>query len=99
MSISLVLAGCGTTQTQPAQPDYNNVKTMVLDIMETEDAKKSIARILQNDNIKSQLMMDTEMVRSTLINTMASPENTHLKEAFKDPKFASTLAKSMKDEQ
>lgn len=98
IGVSFVLASCSAGQAQPSQPDYRNVKTMVLDIMETEDAKKALSRMLQDEKIKSQMMVDSETVRSTLIKTMASPSNTHLKEAFKDPKFASTLGKSMKEE-
>lgn len=72
---------------------------MVLDIMQTEEAKKSVEKMMKDEKFKQNIMLDESTVRTTLIQSMTNPNSTHIKEAFKDPKFASTLAKSMKEEQ
>ncbi|CAM5779050.1 MULTISPECIES: spore germination lipoprotein GerD [Brevibacillus] len=100
LAVSLIMTSCGNGgQAQgPAQPDYKSVKDMVLDILQTEEAKNSVAKMMKDDKFTQNLIMDESTVKTTLIQSITNPENRHIKEAFKDPKFASTLAKSMKNE-
>lgn len=98
--ICLLMTGCTAGgQAQSSQPDYKSMKDMVLDIMQTEEAKKSVEKMMKDEKFKQNIMLDESTVRTTLIQSMTNPNSTHIKEAFKDPKFASTLAKSMKEEQ
>ncbi|MED4569910.1 spore germination lipoprotein GerD [Brevibacillus agri] len=99
--VCLVLSSCsGGGQAQgSSQPDYKSVKDMVLDILQTDEAKQSVGKMMKDEKFKQSLMIDESTVRTTLIQSMTNPNSSHIKEAFKDPKFASTLAKSMKDEQ
>ncbi|WJQ81903.1 spore germination lipoprotein GerD [Brevibacillus brevis] len=99
--VCLVLTSCGGGgQAQSSsQPDYKSVKDMVLDILQTDEAKQSVGKMMKDDKFKQNLMLDESTVRTTLIQSMTNPNNTHIKEAFKDPKFASAMAKSMKNEQ
>jgi len=96
--ICLFMTSCSSPQMQSSQLDYKSMKDMVLDIMQTEEAKKSMGKILQDEKFKQSIMMDETTVRTTLIQSMTDPNSTHIKEAFRDPKFASTLAKSMQAE-
>ncbi|MBO8165307.1 MAG: spore gernimation protein [Brevibacillus sp.] len=93
-----LLSSCGGQTQQTAQPDYKSVKTMVLDILHTEDAKKALADMMKDEKFKQNLALDQETIRTSLIQSISKPDNPHIKEAFKDPRFAGTLAKSMKDE-
>lgn len=96
----LLLSSCASGQGQSSsQPDYKSMKDMVLDILQTEEAKKSVEKMMKDEKFKQNIMLDESTVRTTLIQSMTNPSSPHIKEAFKDPKFASTLAKSMKDEQ
>lgn len=98
--ICLVMTGCSSGGAQTSsQPDYKSMKDMVLDILQTEEAKRSVEKMMKDDKFKQNLMMDESTVRTTLIQSLTNPNSTHIKEAFKDPKFASTMAKSMKNEQ
>jgi len=72
---------------------------MVLDILQTDEAKKSVEKMMKDEKFKQNLMLDESTVRTTLVQSMTNPNSPHIKEAFKDPKFASTLAKSLKSEQ
>jgi spore germination protein D len=97
---SLLLASCGGGGSQgSSQPDYKSIKTMVLDIMQSEDGKKTIANTLKDKKVKEELLLDTSTIQSSLIQSFAKPDNPKIKEAFQDPKFTTTLAKAMKNEQ
>lgn len=102
LGISLLLTSCGGGGGGQAQgkstPDYKTVKTMVLDIMQTEDAKKALAKVMQDEKFKQSMIMDETMIRTTLIQSLGNPQNPQIKEAFRDPKFAGELAKIMKNE-
>ncbi|MDF2684048.1 MAG: spore gernimation protein [Brevibacillus sp.] len=99
--VCLVMTGCssGGQAQSSSQPDYKSVKDMVLDILQTDEAKTSVEKMMKDDKFKQNIMLDESTVRTTLIQSMTNPNSSHIKEAFKDPKFASTLAKSMKTEQ
>lgn len=99
--VCLVMTGCtsGGQAQGTSQPDYKSVKDMVLDILQTDEAKSSVEKMMKDEKFKQNIMLDESTVRTTLIQSMTNPNSPHIKEAFKDPKFASTLAKSMKNEQ
>ncbi|MGC5327750.1 spore germination lipoprotein GerD [Brevibacillus sp. SYSU BS000544] len=95
----LTSCGGGGGQAQASsQPDYKTVKTMVLDIMQTEEAKKTVSTMMKDEKFKQSMILDASTVRTTLVQSLANPKNPQIKEAFSDPKFTSTLAKSMKEE-
>lgn len=97
----LLLSSCGGGGGKAqgsSQPDYKTIKTMVLDIMQTEEAKKTVSKMMKDEKFKQSMILDTSTVRTTLIKSIADPKNPQIKEAFNDPKFTSTLAKSMKNE-
>ncbi|WP_232699832.1 spore germination lipoprotein GerD [Brevibacillus daliensis] len=99
MTFVLLISGCtGTSSSTESQPDYKSTKTMVVDILQTEDAKKAVENMMKDENFQKKLALTPDMVRTTLIQSIAKPNNPQIKEAFKDPTFTSTLAKSMKDE-
>ncbi|USG68307.1 spore germination lipoprotein GerD [Brevibacillus ruminantium] len=100
LAVSLVITSCssGGQAHSTAQPDYKSVKDMVLDILQTDEAKNTVAKMMKDEKFTQKLIMDEATVKSTLIQSIGNPENPQIKEAFKDPKFASTLAKSMKNE-
>lgn len=99
--VCLVMTSCssGGQAQSSSQPDYKSVKDMVLDILQTDEAKKSVEKMMKDDAFKQNMMLDESTIRTTLIQSMTNPNSPHIKEAFKDPKFASTLAKSLKTEQ
>ncbi|MGG1443115.1 spore germination lipoprotein GerD [Brevibacillus laterosporus] len=98
LACGLLLSSCGTTSQNQSQPDYKSTKTMVLDILQTDEAKKAMESMMKDESFQKNLIMNPETVRTTLIQSIAKPNNPHIKQAFKDPKFTSTLAKSMKAE-
>lgn len=94
----LTSCGGGGQAQQSSQPDYKSVKDMVLDILQTDEAKKAVSNMMKDEKFKQSMILDESTLRTTLIQSIAKPDNPQIKEAFKDPKFTSALAKTMKSE-
>jgi spore germination protein D len=101
LTVGILLTSCssGGQAQSPAQPDYKSMKDMVIDILQTEEAKKSVARMMADEKFKQQVVIDEPTMRTALIQSMANPNNLYIKAAFQDPKFTSSMAKAMKNEQ
>ncbi|KMY55990.1 spore gernimation protein GerD [Bacillus sp. FJAT-27231] len=96
----LAACGGGAVDTGNAQMDYDATKKMVVDILKTDDGKKALQDIMQDEKVKQQLVLDQEMVTKTIEDTLVSEKGEKFwKEAFKDPAFASSIAKGMRKEQ
>lgn len=93
-----LLVSCAQQTEQQAQPDYRTMKSMVIDILQTEEAKDAVGKLLADEKLKQKLVVDPETIRTTLIQTISKPDNAAIKEVFQDPKFASTLAKALQEE-
>lgn len=96
----LTLAACaGGGEQGSGQADYEQTKKMVVDILKTDEGKKAIEEVMSDDKMKQALIMDQAIVTETIQTTLTSEEGTKFwKEAFKDPKFAESFAKSMQPE-
>ncbi|MBW7651407.1 spore germination lipoprotein GerD [Anoxybacillus sp. ST4] len=98
-SCALALAGCAQQEKTPVQPDYDQTKKMVVDILKTDEGKKAIQEVMSDEKVKQHLVMDQEVVKKTIEETLTSDKGKAFwKKAFEDPKFAQNFAKSMKEE-
>ena len=78
--------------------DYEKTKKMVVDILKTDDGKKAIQDVLSDEGIKSELIMNQDIVTKTVEETLASDKGKKFWEkAFKDPKFTAAYAKVFKN--
>jgi spore germination protein D len=97
----LILSACGGGggQASANQPDYEETKKMVVDILKTDDGKKAIQDIMSDEKVKQKLIMDEGVVKETIVTTLTSDKGSEFwKKSFEDPKFAEAMAKSMKGE-
>ncbi|MEH7124741.1 spore germination lipoprotein GerD [Bacillus sp. JJ1532] len=95
----ILMTGCAQGETGGNQMDYEQTKKMVVDILKTDDGKKAIKELMEDDKIKQQLIMDQKVVSETIEKTLTSDKGTDFwKKSFEDPKFAESIAKSMKKE-
>lgn len=95
--ILLFISGCGQEESG-GQMDYDQTKKMVVDILKTDDGKKAVQELLEDEKIKQTLIMDEAIVADTIQTTLTSKDGTEFwKKSFEDPKFAESMAKSMKD--
>ena len=98
-SYVLTLAGCAQQEKTVVQPDYDQTKKMVVDILKTDEGKKAIQEVMGDEKVKQQLVIDQQIVKKTIEETLTSDKGkTFWKKAFEDPKFAQNFAKSMQEE-
>jgi spore germination protein D len=95
----LLAAGCAPTESGGGEVDYEETKKMVVDILKTDDGKKAIQEVMGDDGMKEKLIMDQPVVTDTIEKTLTSEKGMDFwKKSFEDPKFAESVAKSMKKE-
>ena len=94
------LAGCNAFKKQEeTKPDYQELKQMVIDILQTEDGKKAIQKTIEDAKVKKDLFLDTNEVKKIIQTEFFSPENKEkLKSMYEDPKFAKELGETLKKE-
>ncbi|PTQ56956.1 MAG: Spore germination protein GerD [Candidatus Carbobacillus altaicus] len=79
--------------------DYNDLKTMVKDIIQTEEGQKTIKEVLTKDEVKHELILSQPEIKQAVLTALTSEQGQkQLKEMFDDPKFAATVAKTMQKE-
>jgi spore germination protein D len=97
--IFLVSCGAGGGEQGSGQADYEEVKKMVVDILKTDEGKKALQDVMNDDKMKQALVMDQAIVTDTIQQTLTSEKGAKFwTKTFEDPKFAETFAKSMQAE-
>ncbi|MBD2844687.1 spore gernimation protein [Paenibacillus sp. IB182496] len=98
----LMLAGCGAEPASGGQPSYKDMKSMVIDILKTEDAQKALqeSTIQMTGGVGSQMGMlsvdDQEQVRLAVKEVLVSPEYDKVIETLMtDVRFAGEFAKAV----
>lgn len=80
--------------------DYEETKKMVVDILQTDDGKKAIQKMMQEDDMKRQLVIDSDIVQASIKDTFTSHASKEMwKKLFNDTEFAATFAEVMAEEQ
>lgn len=94
------ITGCNQEAASNGQLDYEQTKKMVVDILKTDDGKKTIQEVMSDEELRKELIMDQTVVTDTIQTTLTSEKGIDFwKKTFEDPKFAETIAKSMQKEQ
>jgi spore germination protein D len=95
----VALSGCTGTEESGGELDYEQTKKMVVDILKTDDGKKAIQEVMSDEKMQEKLVMDQKVVTATIEKTLTSEKGADFwKKNFEDPKFAESIAKSMKKE-
>jgi spore germination protein D len=95
----VILSGCTGTEESGGEVDYEQTKKMVVDILKTDDGKKAIQEVMSDETMQEKLVMDQKVVTDTIVKTLTSEKGAEFwKKNFEDPKFAESIAKSMKKE-
>lgn len=94
-----VLASCNGGNAGGEQPDYEQTKKMLVDMLKTDDGKKAIQDIMNEESMKEKLVLDQDIVKNTIQQSLTSDKGKEFwKKSFDDPKFAESVAKSMRKE-
>jgi len=103
LAAMFLMASCGQEQ-QSSQVNYNEVKTMVVDILKTEDGQKAIEEaqksigLMQTQSHTMQILAtgQGQQLQMAVKEVMSDPAYAAaLKEAMIDPRFAGDFAKAV----
>ncbi len=90
------LISCAANEARGNDASYEETKKMMVDILKTDDGKKALEDILNDDHFKQQIVLDQETVKKAIESTLVSEKGKSFwEQQFKDEKFAETFAKSM----
>ena len=96
--LSIVLVGCNSDKASTLS--YDVIKKIMVDSLQTEDGKKAIREMLNDQSFRDLLVLEHDEVEKAMNTTLLSTEAEEFwKKTFEDPKFKESLAKSMKDQQ
>lgn len=89
--------GCGNSDS--SQPSYQENKRMVLDMLKTDDGKKTLRELFQDRELRDAVVLDDPVVKKTIIETLTTEQGKKIwSELLKDPGFSAQLAKTMERE-
>ncbi|WP_374987709.1 spore germination lipoprotein GerD [Paenibacillus sp. R14(2021)] len=102
--LTSVLSSCGSEPSSASNEpiSYKDMKSMVIDILKTEDAQKALQESAMsstgNTGFSSKLLsvQDQEQVRLAVKETLVAPEyNKVIERLMTDPRFAGEFAKAV----
>ncbi|WP_059105475.1 spore germination lipoprotein GerD [Shouchella shacheensis] len=93
-----LISGCAQTEAQQ-HSDYEGTKRMVIDLLKSDDGKQAVHELIEEEDMREELVMDNDFVKKTIQDTLTSKEGEKFwQEVMKDPEFAKTFAESMQTE-
>ncbi|SEU31019.1 spore germination lipoprotein GerD [Paenibacillus sp. NFR01] len=113
LSLALTLTACGSDQSgsSSGQPSYKEMKTMVVDILKSDDGKKAIEEALTTPSsgsegggssgisMKMMPLQTSEQIRTAVKDTLTAPEyQKEIEKIMTDPTFAGDFAKAINKE-
>lgn len=97
LSMLVLLSGCAGSSSE--QPSYQENKKMVLDMLKTDDGKKTIKELLEDKDMQAAIVFDTPVIKKTILDTFHSDQGKKLwTDLVADPVFAKKLAQTMMHE-
>lgn len=95
----IIATGCTEADTKQDM-QYDQTKKMVIDILQTEDGKKALHDLLADEQMKQQLIMESDFIKKTITETLQSDESAVVwKQLFDDPAFVKNYAEALNEEQ
>lgn len=97
--LCIILTACGGNNAE-SDGNYEKTKKMVVDILQTEDGKKALSEILQDEKLKQELVIQSDVVKSAINEVLISDKGKEMwKNLFQDPSFVEGYTSSMNEEQ
>ncbi|WP_340005207.1 spore germination lipoprotein GerD [Paenibacillus sp. FSL K6-0276] len=105
----MALTACGGEQSSSSsgQGSYKEMKTMVIDILKSDEGKKAVEESLSSSssggssgmNMKMMTPQTTEEIKTAVKNTLTAPEyQKEIEKIMTDPKFAGDFAKAIQSQ-
>lgn len=98
--LMLFLVSCGA-QARTTEPlDYQETKQMVIDILKTEDGKKTVQDMMQDPQFKEKIVVTDTAVTDAMDQALHNPKNQkQIQKVFENPKVAASMAKVTQKQQ
>lgn len=104
--LTTISAACGQESSNNAGPSYKEIKSMVVDILKTEEGQKAIqeAAFQHQDSENSRLIQmlsspQGQQIQLAVKDVMTDPSfHKHLQTIMTDPRFAGEFAKAVQKE-
>ncbi|HLS36337.1 MAG TPA: spore germination lipoprotein GerD [Bacillota bacterium] len=94
---SLFMMSCAEPQTEQ-DIDYEATKKMVIDILQTDEGKKAIQDLMSSEEMKEQLVIDSDIVKKSIQETLVSERGENMwKKLFEDTAFVKDFAQATND--
>lgn len=93
------MVSCAAAEDQGSQPDYESTKKMMVDMLKTDEGKKSIQEILSDDEVKQEMVLEQTLVKETIQQVLTSEKGKEFwQKLMEEPEFAKTFAESLQTE-
>jgi spore germination protein D len=93
------MASCAAVEDQGSQPDYESTKKMMVDMLKTDEGKKSIQEVLSDDEVKQEIILEQALVKETIQQVLTSEKGKEFwQELMQEPEFAKAFAESLQTE-
>ncbi|WP_339181581.1 spore germination lipoprotein GerD [Oceanobacillus sp. FSL W7-1293] len=93
------ISACGNND-ESREAEYETTKRMVVDILQTEEGKKALKDILNDDELQESVVIESDEVKEAVTKALSSEDSKeNWKKMFQDPEFIQTYAKSISAEQ
>ena len=95
--VLILLTGC--VEPSSSGSNYEEMKKVVTDALQTEDGKKALRDILENPSFRELLVLEHTEVQTAIEQTLLSEKASEFwKTALEDPKIKEAFAKSIQKE-
>ncbi|WP_051189144.1 spore germination lipoprotein GerD [Halalkalibacillus halophilus] len=99
ITLPLLLIACNQGEQEAKSPDYETTKKMVVDILKTDDGKTALQEVLTEEELKQQLVMQSDEVQQGIERVVAGEEGKEFwKTLFEDPSFVQTFITATMDQ-
>jgi len=100
LTLCLTLAACSGEPESRHDASYESTKKMVVDILQTDEGKKTLTEVMNDKKIKEQLVVNSDETKKTITDTLTSDKGKEMWQTlFQDNDFKDAFAKSMAEEQ
>lgn len=94
-----LLTACSGNEELGGRTNYDETKRMVIDILKTDDGKKAIKDVINDKEMKKNLVLDQPEITKTIEQTLTSEQGKNFWEkSFRDPNFSHAFANGVKKE-
>lgn len=100
LGLVLFISSSCNNQQADQESNYEQTKSMVIDILQTDEGKNVISDLIVSNEMKEHLVIASDVVKEAINRALLSDRGEQMwKRLFKDPSFLAGYAESISDSQ